>query len=315
LSGVYSDYIKSPEEKTAVKAMELMDKYAQGNKPWHLRVEFSGPHVPWIIPKRYDNLVNAKEIKKPANFYEDFENKPTIQKRQHRNANLCSCYHDWEWTSRNLIRYYGYISLIDDVINRLLDKLDSLKLTQDTIIIFTSDHGELAGAHNRIGKGELPYDELYHIPMIVSWPGRVEPGSSCDELVMLHDLCPTMLDMLDIGYPDNLHAKSILDLLLNESDNGQIRKQVLIEHHGTFQPLMIRILRDKRGKYCFNPFDFDEFYDLEKDPGELNNLINDISYQSTIQNYRNRLLAEQASVEEKWSEISYWFLSETGNQG
>ncbi|NMA83556.1 MAG: hypothetical protein GX962_06810 [Epulopiscium sp.] len=69
-------------------------------------------------------------------------------------------------------------------------------------------------------------------------------------------------------------------------------KQVLLEHHGTFQPFMIRILRDKKEKYLFNPFDMDEFYSIEKDPEELYNRIQEEEYASMIQEYRNRILDE-----------------------
>lgn len=315
LSGIISAPLNEIREYQLINdAITLLEEYATENRPWHLRVEIEGPHVPWIVPEEYDNLMDPEKIPIPLNFYETFDNKPIIQKRQHRSANLCSCYYDWKWTSKNLVRYYGYIKMIDDQINRLLDKLEELGVAEETLVIFTADHGELAGAHNRIGKGELPYDELYRIPMLVRWPKYVKPQSQCDDFIMLHDLCPTMLAAAGVEYPKGLHGRNCLGLFLDCKDKSKGREQILMEHHGTFQPILIRILRDKKGKYVFNPFSMDEFYDLENDPEELYNRIDDKRYGTIIQDYRNRLLLELEKVKEEWDKIPYWFISEAAFQ-
>lgn len=313
---ILSGVVKAPLEETREyklvdAALELMERYTLNKKPWHIRVEIEGPHVPWIVPEEYAHRVQPEDIEIPHNFYDDFSHKPNIQKRQHRSANLCSCYHDWEWTRRNLQRYHGYMAMIDDQISRLLDKVEELGIYEETLVIFTSDHGELAGAHNRIGKGELPYDELYRIPMVARWPGHITPGSCCEEFILLHDLAPTMLAAAEIQHSEELHGRNMLGLFTGNDEEAPIRDQILMGHNGTFQPLMIRILRDKKGKYVFNPFDQDEFYDLEKDPAEMTNQIdNREQYGDRINEYRSRLLQELETVKEKWSNISYWFLAD-----
>lgn len=315
LSGIIDAPLEEMREYVlASEAIGLINKYNETNKPWHIRVEIEGPHVPWIVPKEYSNVVAKEDIKMPDNFYETFENKPSIQKRQHRSANLCSCYHDWDWTAQNLVRYYGYIKMIDDQVLRVLEHLDKLGLPEDTLIIYTADHGELAGAHNRIGKGEVPYDELYRIPMIASWKTKITPNSSSDEFLMLHDLGPTMLAAAGIVCEEdtlkNIHGKNMLHLFTDENNEAQIRREILMGHNGTFQPIMIRILRDKKGKYVFNPFDEDEYYDLENDPCELINQISNDKYKDIIKGYRKRLLNELKNVNEKWINISRWFLQD-----
>lgn len=318
MQGVMSGIVEEPvssfkEYQLCTEAISLMGKYEKNKKPWHIRVEFSGPHVPWIIPSGYEEKVDLSQIEKPKNFYEEFVGKPTLQKRQHRNSGLCSCYHDWEWTKKNLQRYYGYIYMIDEQIQRLLKALSDYGVEEETMVIFTSDHGELAGAHNRIGKGEFGYDELYNIPMIIRWPDKVDNGTVCDQFIMLHDIGPTILSAVGAEYPKNIHGRDATKLLIGSEE--EIRSRILMEHHGTFQPLMIRILRDHKGKYIFNPYAIDEFYDLERDPAEIDNLIENEDYGEIMQQYRNMMLEEMSETDEKWNQVAHWFLSEIGLQG
>lgn len=306
MSGVVDgDEDRFHEHRVATGTIDLMRRYHAESKPWHIRAEFSGPHVSWIVPRRFSALVAPDEISLPKNFSEDFRGKPVLQWRQHRNANLCSCFHDEKWLKANLVRYYGYIAFIDEQIGRVLDEIESLGAENDTMIVFAADHGELAGAHNRIGKGEFGYDELIRIPMIVAWPGVLETGVS-DEFIMFHDLNPIMFAAANVDVPDGLHAQCVI------GRDGTIRGRdfVLTEHHGTMQPVVIRVFRDRNYKYVFNPFETDEFYDLERDPAELENRIDDPECAELVASYRAKILRALEDVNDKWYPAARQFLSE-----
>jgi arylsulfatase A-like enzyme len=90
--------------------------------------------------------------------------------------------------------YYGQVTLLEHEIARLLEALDRLELSQSTLVIFASDHGEMGGGNGLLQKGAVAYDELYRVPLVARWPGRIGAGSTCDQMVNLFDLMPTLLE-------------------------------------------------------------------------------------------------------------------------
>ena len=181
--------------------------------------------------------------------------------------------------------YYAMIELIDEQFGRIIETLKATGQYDNTIVIFTSDHGELLGDHGLIYKGCRFFEGLTHVPLIVSWPARGLKGLLSKALVELVDITPTLLDATGIEIPYNMQGKSFLPLVTGKADlswhkdyviseyNDAIGGEVMYDHsHGV-------MYFDGQYKVCvYQRHNVGEIYDIENDPGEFNNLWNSPSF-------------------------------------
>lgn len=195
-----------------------------------------------------------------------------------------------------IAKYWGFVTLIDDQFGRILDALESTGLTDETVVVHASDHGDFAGGHRQFNKGPLMYDDTYHIPLQVRWPGVTEPGSVREEPVHLHDLAATFLEMGGVAIPESFDSRSLVPLLdadgpEQESAPSAWPDSVFAQYHGDeFGLYTQRMVRTDRYKYVYNAPDVDELYDLEADPAELQNLIDHPDYADVRRELRTRLI-------------------------
>jgi len=137
--------------------------------------------------------------------------------------------------------------------------------------------------------GACCYDELYHIPLIVRWPGEVKPGSGCDDFVHLFDLMPTFLEAAGVSPPEGLDARSLRPLLCGERP-GDWPQEIFAEYLATEAgSIAQKILRTRRGKLSLNTPGPDELFDLERDPGEMRNVIDDPGHAALRRDLASRL--------------------------
>ncbi len=192
---------------------------------------------------------------------------------------------------------YDFTSLVDAQIGRVLDRLDQLGLMDDTLVIFTSDHGDMIGSHGGLFDKGFMYEEAHRVPLIVRWPTRFDGGQKCHELVYNMDLMPTILDIL--GQPDQcLDGQSLLPYL-DGMTSPVGREAIYLEFHGLRSLYSQRALITRDGyKYIFTPGDQDEVYDLNQDPGELRNLIKGGNCREPVQRMREQLMQTSAQVED-----------------
>ena len=174
-------------------------------------------------------------------------------------------------------RYWGFTSFIDSRIGLLLDKLEEMGELDNTIIVFTSDHGDMAGEHGSIYKSTIcAWDELLRVPLIVNGPGVEGTASRSNALVSNIDFLPTLLDLIGAEIPSSLDGKSFAHVLRNP---GLKHRDVLF----TSVMGMNFVATTEDYKYNLNIVDGkeDELYDRKADPDEMNNLINDPAYAET----------------------------------
>ena len=179
--------------------------------------------------------------------------------------------------------------MIDDQVDRVLAALRDSGLEDNTIIIFTSDHGELLGDHGLLFKGPHHYDCLLRVPTLIRWPGTISPGTQVDELVEFIDLSATILELAGIEVPVGMQGRSILPMLLGGP--AESRDSVLVERQDLYWNLDLRTLRTTEWKlnyYRGRPFG--ELYDLKNDPNEFINLWNDPGYNGVKQDLTCTLL-------------------------
>lgn len=272
----------------ADRTIEELHHIADEDRPWFHRTDFLGPHHPYVIPEPYNQMYEPANIDLPDSYTETFDGKPQVHENyvDYRGVNS---FDRSIWT-QVIAAYRGFTTLIDTQINRILDALDDLGLTENTLVIHTSDHGDFVGSHRQFNKGPLMYDDTYRIPLQVRWPNVVTAGSVTDVPVRLHDLMPTFLSVSDARIPDTIDARS-LEPLLTGDVSGEWPKYIVGEYHGDeFGLYTQRMIRNKRYKYVFNTPDIDELYDLEADPAELQNLISHPEYEEIRQELLENLL-------------------------
>ncbi len=249
----------------------LLEKYAKSGEPFFLRIDFSAPHPPYIVPEPYASMYDPADVVLDASVTEeDFAGKPYAHEEQTRRWGTRNLTED-EWR-RIVARYYGLVTMVDDAVGRILERLRGLGLEDDTLVIFTSDHGDATGSHRMFDKGYCGYEEQFHIPLILRGPG-IPAGSVCDEWITSLDLMPTIVEAAGQVLPAGLEidGESLLPVFREGASLG--RDSIFAEFHGMQYGLCsLRMARDERHKYVLNANDRPELYDLQEDPCELRNL-------------------------------------------
>jgi len=281
-----------PKEATethfvAEQTIEQLEQHADSGDPFFHRTDIVGPHAPYIVPEPYASMYDPEDIDPWPSFAETFDGKPRIHE-------IHPSYYDmedsgWETWRRAVAKYFGYVSFIDEQVGRILDAVDSLGLAEDTVVVRTADHGDFTGGHRQFDKGPMMYEDIYHIPLVVRWPGTVAPGSRCTEFVSLLDLMPTFLEIAGIDPPGGIDGRSLRPLLGgNQPDDW--RDAIFAEYHGEPETLYTqRMIRTERYKYVFNGPDRNELYDFANDPHELNNLVDNPEYAAVKSELEERL--------------------------
>ena len=185
--------------------------------------------------------------------------------------------------------YYAMIELIDENIGRLLDTLEETGQRKNTVIVFSSDHGEMLGDHGLLLKGCRFYEGLVRVPLILSWPGHFEAGLVSDALVELIDIAPTLLGLAGTSVPAGMQGRSLLPILRGEVSPHQQRAFVRCEYYRALNPDIpernqyegsyATMYRDNRYKIVvYHGHMQGELYDLQEDPGEFDNRWDDPAY-------------------------------------
>ena len=198
--------------------------------------------------------------------------------------------------------YYALISHIDDQVGRILKTLEDEGLKDNTLVIFTSDHGEHLGDHGLAGKGAPGYDSCIHVPLLVSYPGVIDPGLEIGSLIEQVDIVPTILDYCGVQTPQIVQGRSFKPALHRKS--YEPRTSILMEHKFPFRNSW-RTVRTLEYKYCRNESGKEILLDLVKDPHEINDVANDESYQDALHTMRNEMLS-------RWSDAEKQFPLRTG---
>jgi len=257
------------------------------DRPFLLVLSYDEPHHPYACPPEYADRFRQTDYWVGPGALDTLEGKPAHQ-REWAEA------HGWpggSLTTRHPL-YLGCNSFVDAEIGRMVDAVHRLS-PENTYIIFTSDHGDLMGAHRLGGKGPAMYGEITHIPLIIEMPGQAGAGRVVQSTVSHIDLLPTMLELAGIPLQPILEGESLLPILHGEEQPERSAviefQRYEIEHDswGGFQP--VRCLVTGRHKLVINLLHTDELYDLHSDPAELVNHIGDPEYAAVRDELHDRL--------------------------
>ena len=204
---------------------------------------------------------------------------------------------DWTWQQwQEIVSYYfAVITELDHHIGRVIAALERHGLLDDTLVIYTTDHGDFCGGHGLIDKHFSMYDDIVRVPLVLRWPAGIAPNSVCDAFVTHElDIARTLLDAAGIAAPDSFMGMNLLDLAAQRVPH---RTDIFSQYFGTESGMYsVRMVRDRDFKYVYNPTAFDELYDLRNDPGEIHNRIDDPGLKDELARLKQRLSAWMSSV-------------------
>ncbi|MNM11613.1 Arylsulfatase [compost metagenome] len=269
----------------AKRGIEELERLQSEEGPWHLALHFSEPHLPCRPSEPYADMYDPAGITPWPSFGETFENKPYIQKQHLINWGVE--HFTWEDWAPIVARYLGIVSQLDEAIGRVLKAVHD----ENTLVIFTADHGDMGGSHRMFDKHYVLYDDVIRVPLLMRWKGVIPPGTKRSEFVYnFLDLPPTLLEAAgnEKEAPFRLQGESLLPLL-NPDVSGEVNWRTSVvssyngQHFGLFNQ---RMLRTDRFKYIWNMTDIDELYDLEKDSAELKNEIRNPAYSEILKELR-----------------------------
>ncbi|PIU65867.1 MAG: sulfatase [Armatimonadetes bacterium CG07_land_8_20_14_0_80_59_28] len=278
----------SPSAFIAETAIDLLNEFARDDDhPFFITANFYGPHLPFRTHEPFSSMYHPAEIPEWPAFRDTLDGKPFQHRRMREYWGTEGL--PWSWWQPVVAACYGFISMIDAQIGRVLTRLDKLGLAENTLVCYTTDHGDTCGDRGMFDKGYTMYEELYHIPLLVRWPGVVEAGSNCAEFVNSIDLAPTWMEVANAGCFERCDGRSLLPLLRGQQPSDW-PQEVVCEFHGMQWSLTSqRMLRDRRHKYVWNGTDREELYDLDRDPAELENIADDQASQHVKRGLRDRL--------------------------
>jgi len=285
----------------AEEAIRILDDIASDDEPFFLWANFWGPHSPSLVPEPYFSMYDPKEIPEHPGYAETFENKPYRQQLIEKLWGLGD--YGWEGFQEIGARYFGHCTLIDDMVGRVVDHLEKLGVLDNTIIIYTSDHGDCMGAHKLIEKGEFMYDEIYRIPLVIAHPDCQAPGTTCDEFVYLQEIMLSALDAAGGEVPGELDGQSFLPAIEGRPyQNGREEVYCVFDSH--FTVVNQRMVRTRTHQFTFNSGDPGELYDLQRDPYQLHNVYGEPEYEEVRLDLMGRMERYMQDLEDP---LRGWF--------
>ncbi len=277
---------------TAERTMARIEKCAAENKPFFCWSSFHDPHPPYVVPEPWASMYSPDEMEIGALTEGEHDvNPPHFQLTQIRggdfapwretpwaNHGMGSHLHTPQRMRQNMAIYYGMISFMDQQIGRILVKLDELGLADNTLVIFTTDHGHFLGQHGLNAKGPFHYEDLIKVPMIARWKGGEIPADVVqDALQSLVDLAPTFLAAANL--PVSGRMQGVNQLPVWRGDTPSVRTASIVENR--HQPTAIHLRTMVTGRYkltVYRDHEYGELFDLADDPAEVKNRWNDEDY-------------------------------------
>lgn len=279
------------DDQAEEAAVAYLKEAARKEQPFALCVGPIAPHFPFVVPEPYFSRYYPEKVDLPNNPPGHLENLPPAAQR------LRTAFGFWSYTEEQVRRaraaYYGLISYVDDKIGSLLDTLDAVGLAENTVVVYTSDHGDMLGEHGLWRKMSF-YEQSERIPMLVRWPGAVLAGRRIGQCVSLIDLSATILDIGGVSIEEQKEKWEIdgdtMLALMQGQDEGW-KDEAFAEHnaHGTDRARAM--VRRGAWKLCYTHGDPPEFqlYDLASDPGEFDNLAGRPEHSETQERLFNRI--------------------------
>ncbi|GGA44372.1 sulfatase family protein [Paenibacillus physcomitrellae] len=271
-----------------------LEEHHKTGEPFFLWASFFDPHPEYLVPEPWDTMYDPEQLTIPSMVPGEHDrNPPHFGLTQEENPDFSHLmetgfgihgyrsHHHYEYGAKQRLTeydkkklvaiYYGMISLMDKYIGRILDKLDALGLAENTLVVFTTDHGHFFGQHGLQAKGGFHYEDLIKLPFIVRYPGHVPSGRCSDALQSLVDLAPTFLSFCGLPIPRTMAGVDQKEVWLGRRDKARDHAICEFRHEPT--TIHQKTYIDERYKITvYYNQTYGEIFDLQEDPEELYNL-------------------------------------------
>lgn len=294
-----------PTSYVSEKAIEHLKDAAGRDQPFFMFVSFPDPHHPFSPPEGYSDLYDPGALPLPIGFEQDHSASPEHIRRMigHRGQPNADPTMTWAATADQFrhaaAAQYGLITMMDEHIGRILDELERQGLAEDTIIVFTSDHGDLFGDHGLMLKHFVHYRAVTNVPLLVHLPGCTPRRTRA--LVSSADLAPTLLELTGSAGYRGIQGRSIVSLIRGSLE--QHRDALLVEEDQPFGldglpgPVRMRTVITAEGRLTrYFGTDVAELYDHRNDPAELLNLAGDPAFAELEDRLLRAMLDQMAAV-------------------
>ncbi|WP_413111193.1 sulfatase-like hydrolase/transferase [Thaumasiovibrio sp. DFM-14] len=298
----YPEYVHYGQDENPFDDMSVIDSalsqivnMRDDHKPWMMYIGTLGPHDPYFVPQRFLDMYENVEIELTDIHFDTLKDKPTLYRRTQRLFNQLSLDE-----KKEAIRHYmAFCTYEDYLFGLILEQLKNRADYDDTLIIFTSDHGDYNGEHGLWCKGLPAFKGGYHIPAVVSWKNGIKnAGRRISELISLADFSPTITELVGETVADNVIGKSLLPFINDETPNSW-RDYLFTQTNGNEVYGIQRSVFNDDWKLVHNTFDEDELYDLKRDPHELMNLADCEEYKEVKKELFKQIWSFAAKTEDQ----------------
>ncbi|HDY88480.1 MAG TPA: DUF4976 domain-containing protein, partial [bacterium] len=298
------------------------------NKPFCLLCHHKAPHYICEPDDKHENMYSNTIFPEPGNFNDNSKgrvypkeidwNISDLHIRFKNNPRWSNVPEELTPVQRKSDNYQRFmkdmlrtVASVDDNVGRLLDHLDKVGLRDNTIVVYVSDNGYFIGEHGWIDK-KVPYDESIRTPLLVRFPERIKPGSVNDDFVLNTDFAPTLLDYAGVPIPAVMQGRSFRPLLEGRLPKDW-RTSIYIQFY-IINRFPYYGIRTKRYKlvYFYDEVNDWEFYDLAKDPDEINNAYSDPAYEDVITKLKSELMNLRKEVHIT-NELEQEFIEKSGS--
>lgn len=278
-------------DETAAAVAFLEDCARRPGTPFFLFASTRIPHIPWKVTRPDLDRVRRDEVKLPASFSEDPAGARCPPLFEYNGADYAYWRGSADELREALCCYWALASRVDEHVGILTAALRRLGLEENTLVVFCSDHGEMSGAHNLVGKGFDFYDEVVRVPLLMRWPAGIDPGRSFDRPVSFEDIMPTFCGLAGCPVPAGCLGRSLAPLFRGATAGVPWRGEVLLEQYNHVFPGYAVGLRSSDWLYVLNPTRGEQLYDRRADPGECANLALRPETAGRLREWRQRVLS------------------------
>jgi arylsulfatase A-like enzyme len=245
---------------------------AHQGEPFCFMVSLPDPHGPDTVRPPYDSMFQTQTYQQPRSAQGPDAGLPSWGRKQGGGFNQS--------------KYYGMVKCIDDNVGKILDALRDAGRIDDTIVVFTSDHGDLRGEHGRQNKG-VPYEASAKIPFVIYYRGKIQPGTVIDEALGCVDFLPTILHLMDVPTAGKEEGRDAAELFLTGRAPDGWNAITFFRSTGDVNGWLAAAT--DRCKIVFATADDPWLFDLERDPDELTNFFSDPAYRETVRELSRQL--------------------------
>lgn len=309
----------SKEESETAFVTDKAEKFLRrpGTRPWFLHISYLKPHRPYLAPEPYNRLYHPDDVpdfKRASSPEEEANQHPYLAYKLEKTLNSgyysSSVYPRDEKSMRQLrATYYGLITEVDENIGRIINLLKETDQYENTVIVFTSDHGAQLGDHYLLGQGPY-FDQTFHVPLIIRAPdgkSRQQRGCVIDAFTESIDIFPTIMNIFGADIPIQCDGRSLVPFLIGETPEKfrtEVHWEVDFRYYDEllgidFDRSSLNVIRDEHYKYVYFAAMPDILFDLKKDPDELHNLAKDPKYTAIVLKYAQKILSWRMENDER----------------